>query len=559
MDEVGGETRSAVRRCSADRPPSIGIAFLSGNDVSSRKTFCYAAAMRNNIGLLLAKRASLSPMMDGLVEVERERRFTFAGVNARCNRTANALRALGIGPGDRVALLLMNGVEFTASFFAIAKIGAVVVPLNWRLVADELAFILGDSGAVVLIYDEEFRDLVTDLHTRGSAATAVRHWIEVTPSGVPASFALAYDAVQAEASDVEPPVGASDDDDAYIMYTSGTTGLPKGVVHTHDSVLWACFTIALTADTRYRDRYAIVLPLFHVGALTPLIGNVQRGMTSILMRAFDPVRLYETIAEERVSVLLAVPAMLNFMLQVPDLGKYDCSSLRWIMSGAAPVPVTLIEAYAKRGIEVHQVYGLTESCGPACLISPEDAIAKAGSTGKPFFHTDVRIVDDAGNECPPGTPGEVLVRGKHVMKGYWKRPEATAETLRDGWLHTGDVATIDAEGFVFINDRKKDMIISGGENIYPAEIENVILSHPKVREVAVIGHPSAKWGESPLAVVVKGDPSLTESEVVAWSRGKLAGYKRPRAVRFVDEIPRNPAGKILKRVLRDRFPEAAAE
>jgi acyl-CoA synthetase (AMP-forming)/AMP-acid ligase II len=452
----------------------------------------------------------------------------------------------------------MNGVEFTESFFAIAKIGAVVVPLNWRLVADELAFILADSGAAVLVYDEEFRDVVRDLHARGDA-TAVRHWVEVGKSAGREPFAAAYDELQADASDVEPPIGASDGDDVYIMYTSGTTGLPKGVVHTHESVLWASFTISLTADTRYRDRYAIVLPLFHVGALTPLLGDVHRGMTSILMRAFDPVKLYETIARERVTVLLAVPAMLNFMLQVPELGKYDCSSLRWIMSGAAPVPVTLIESYAKRGIEIHQVYGLTESCGPACLISPEDAIAKAGSTGKPFFHTDVRVVDDAGNDVPPGTPGEVLVRGKHVMKGYWNRPEATAEAIRDGWLHTGDVATIDADGFVFINDRKKDMIISGGENIYPAEIENVILSHPKVREVAVIGQASAKWGEIPLAVVVKQDASLSEAEVVEWSRGKLAGYKRPRAVRFVDEIPRNPAGKILKRVLRERFPEPAKE
>jgi O-succinylbenzoate-CoA ligase len=515
--------------------------------------------MRNNIGLLLAKRALLSPTMDGLVEVERERRFTFADLNARTNRTANALRALGVQPGDRVALLLMNGVEFVASFFAIAKIGAVVVPLNWRLVADELAFILDDSGATVLIYDEEFREVVANLHGRGADAMAVRHWVQAGAGAARDEFALGYDDLQADAATDEPPVGASDGDHVYIMYTSGTTGRPKGVVHTHDSVLWACFTVALTADVRYRDRYGIVLPLFHVGALTPLVSNVQRGMTSILMRAFDPVRLYETIARERMSVLLAVPAMLNVMMQVPDLGKYDCSSLRWVMSGAAPVPVTIIESYAKRGIEVHQVYGLTESCGPACLISPEDAIAKAGSTGKPFLFTDVRVVDDAGNDVPPGVAGEILVRGKHVMKGYWNRPDATAEAIRDGWLHTGDIATVDAEGFVFINDRKKDMIISGGENIYPAEIENVILAHPMVREVAVIGQASGKWGESPLAIVVKHDPALTEADVVEWTRGRLAGYKRPRTVRFVDEIPRNPAGKILKRVLRERFPEPAAE
>ena len=512
--------------------------------------------MRNNIGLLLAKRAALSPSMDGVVEVERGRRFGFPALNARCNQTANALHALGVRKGDRVALLLMNGVEFVESFFAIAKLGAIVVPLNWRLVADELTFILRDSGATVLVFDHELTAVVTDLHRRGAA---IRDWVQVGASDGAAPFARDYDTWQAAASDHEPAVEAGDEDELYIMYTSGTTGVPKGVVHTHASALWACFTVALTADTRYGDRYLIILPLFHVGALTPLTGNVQRGVASVLMRAFDPARTYRVIANERISILLAVPAMLNFMLQVPDADAYDCSSLRWIMSGAAPVPVTLIERYAERGIEVHQVYGLTESCGPACLISPEDAIARAGSTGKAFFHTEVRVVDEAGRDVAPGGAGEVLVRGAHVMKGYWNRADATAETIRDGWLHTGDVATTDADGFIYIADRKKDMIISGGENIYPAEIENVILSHPMVREVAVIGQASAKWGESPLAIVVRKEAALGEADVLEWCRGKLAGYKRPRGVRFVDEIPRNPAGKILKRVLRDRFPEPAEE
>jgi O-succinylbenzoate-CoA ligase len=512
--------------------------------------------MRENLGLLLAKRASLSPRLEGLVEVELGRRFTFAELNARANQTANTLLALGVRPGDRVALLLMNGAEFIESFFAVAKIGAIVVPLNWRLVADELAFILKDSGATVLVYGGEFRAPVAELEPRG---TAVRAWLHVGGDDTRDAFARSYAALQSDAPADEPAIGADGADDLYIMYTSGTTGLPKGAVHTHESALWASLTIGMTADVRYRDRYVIVLPLFHVGALTPLTGNVHRGVTSFVMRAFDPVRLFETVAAERVTVLLAVPAMLNFMLQVPDLERFDCSSLRWIMSGAAPVPVTLIEAYAKRGIEIHQVYGLTESCGPACLISPEDAIAKAGSTGKAFFHTDVRVVDEAGAEVPPGQVGEVIIRGRHVMKGYWNRPDATAETIRDGWLHSGDLATVDAEGYVYIADRKKDMIISGGENIYPAEIENVILSHPKVREVAVIGQASAKWGESPLAIVVRKDASLTEEEVVAHCQGRLARYKQPRGVRFIDEIPRNPAGKILKRLLRERFPEPARD
>jgi acyl-CoA synthetase (AMP-forming)/AMP-acid ligase II len=343
------------------------------------------------------------------------------------------------------------------------------------------------------------------------------------------------------------------------MYTSGTTGLPKGAVHTHASAIAACQTINATGDIRYRDRYVIALPLFHVGALTPLTCNVHRGATTVLMRAFDPVRMYETIQREKASVLLAVPAMLNFMLQVPNADRYDLSTVRWIMSGAAPVPVTLIEAYAQRGIEVHQVYGLTESCGPACLTSPEDAITKAGSTGKAFFHTDVRVVDEQGRDVPPGGTGEVIIRGAHIMKGYWNRPEATAETIRDGWLHSGDLATIDADGFIYIQDRKKDMIITGGENVYPAEIENAILCHEHVREVAVIGMASAKWGESPLAIVVRKDAALDEATVIEHCKGKLARYKVPKAVRFVDEIPRNPAGKILKRVLRDRFPEPASE
>jgi acyl-CoA synthetase (AMP-forming)/AMP-acid ligase II len=227
------------------------------------------------------------------------------------------------------------------------------------------------------------------------------------------------------------------------------------------------------------------------------------------------------------------------------------------MSGAAPVPVALIEAYAARGIAIHQIYGLTESCGPACLIDAEFALKKVGSTGKAFFHTDVRIVNEAGQVCAPGEPGEVLVRGAHVMREYWNRPEATAETIVDGWLHTGDVAVVDADGFIFIQDRIKDMIISGGENVYPAEIENLLMAHDGIAEAAVIGQPSAKWGESPLAIVVRRDDALSEADVLQFCRGKLANFKRPYGVVFVKEIPRNPSGKILKRILREQFPGPA--
>jgi acyl-CoA synthetase (AMP-forming)/AMP-acid ligase II len=451
----------------------------------------------------------------------------------------------------------MNSVEFLESFFAIAKLGAVCVPLNWRLVPDELAFILKDSGANVLLYGEEFANAIADLHARGPQGTELREWLCVGAEC--ADFAQRYDDLVDSAAPDEPAIAAHGDDELYIMYTSGTTGLPKGAVHTHETALWASMTINMTADTRYADRYLVSLPFFHVGALTPITGNVHRGLTNVVVRAFDPGETWELIGSEKITAMLAVPAMLNFMLQVPQKDTADYSTLRWCMSGAAPVPVSLIEAYAELGIEIHQVYGLTETCGPACLISPEDALAKAGSTGKAFFHTEVRVVGPDGKDVSPGEVGEVIIAGRHIMKGYWNRPEATAEAIRDGWLYSGDLAAIDKEGFVYIQDRKKDMIISGGENIYPAEIENVILAHPGVREVAVIGQPSDKWGESPLAVVVRSDPGLAAQDVRAHCDGKLARFKQPRAVEFVDEIPRNPTGKVLKRLLRERFPGPAAE
>jgi O-succinylbenzoate-CoA ligase len=514
--------------------------------------------MQNNVGLFITKRASLNPNGEALVDTTRDRRFTYAELSARCNRLANALVDSGLAKGDRVATLLMNGHEFVEVFFGTAKVGGVVVGLNFRLVADELSFILTDSGSETLVFGSQFADLATELHARGAQGTKVRRWIHVGDAADRPDFAIGYEDMLANATADEPEIGAADDDLLFIMYTSGTTGLPKGVMQSHNTTLWSSVTALITADVRWDDRYLICLPLFHVGALNPLISSFHKGGTVVMMSQFDPVRIWEIFAEERINVTLAVPAMLNFMLQTFDSEKHDISSLRWVMSGAAPVPVPLIEKYAAMGIEIHQVYGLTESCGPACLISPEDALERAGSTGKAFFHTDVKVVDPDGNEVAGGQTGEVLVRGPHLMLGYWNRPEATAETIVDGWLHTGDIAEIDTDGYIYIQDRIKDMIISGGENVYPAEIENVLAGHAGISEVAVIGIPSAKWGESPLAVVVKQDEALTADEVLRHCEGKLAPFKLPRHVEFIEVIPRNPTGKVLKRVLREQFPGPAA-
>jgi acyl-CoA synthetase (AMP-forming)/AMP-acid ligase II len=354
-------------------------------------------------------------------------------------------------------------------------------------------------------------------------------------------------------------VEADGDDPLFIMYTSGTTGRPKGAVHTHDSVQWALFTILASIDFRFRDRYLISPPLFHVAALTPLIACVYRGLTTIVLRGFDPQRIWAVFKDEKVNATLAVPAMLNFMLPTYDPELGESLVLRWIMSGASPVPASLIESYADLGFEIHQVYGLTETCGPGCVINSENALTRIGSTGKPFFHTDVRIVDDQGVEVGTDVPGEILLRGRHIMTHYWNRPEATTETITDGWLHTGDVAVRDADGFVYIQDRVKDMIISGGENVYPAEIEDVLLSHPGIADVAVLGMKSAKWGESPLAVVVRADEGIDEAAVLAHCDGRLAKFKLPKQAVFIDTIPRTPTGKVLKRVLREQYSFDAPE
>jgi len=508
--------------------------------------------MKMNIGQVLSRRAIVSPVLEAIVEPSAAgRRLSFRDLNGRCNQVAHALRASGVRHGDRVALLLMNGAEFIESFFAVAKVGAINVPLNWRLVADELEFILKDSGATVLIYSENFAPVVAELQRRGTK-TDLRAFVQA--GGTPGAFAVDYQDWMGSRPTQEPEIEGFDDDLLFIMYTSGTTGLPKGVMHSHRTVMWSAINVTSSVDFHYKDRFLTALPLFHVGALMPSLSCVYVGSTQVILKAFDPRLAWDLITGEKITTTLLVPAMLQFMQATFDKTVHDARQLRWVLTGAAPVPVVLIEAYAKMGIEVLQVYGLTESCGPGCLIMGEDALTRAGSTGRGYFYTDVRVVGAEGDDCAPDEPGEILLRGPHNMVGYWNRPDATAQAMRDGWLHTGDVGTMDADGFVTIRDRMKDMLISGGENIYPAEVENMLLSHPALADAAVIGLASAKWGEVPLAVVVpKKGESLTDAELLAWCKGRLAGFKLPKAAVIVTEIPRNPSGKILKRVLRDQF------
>lgn len=517
--------------------------------------------MKTNIGLFLKKRAEICPHREAFVEFERNRRFTFAQLNDRSNRVANGLLDKGIRPGDRVATLLKNSIEFVETYFAVAKIGAVMVPVNWRLVAGEIGYILQDCGAKALVYDSDFDEAVNVLQGGAHGELAVQQWIrrENGDAGTP-GWAVDYEQFTAAAGTQEPPIGAWDDDNLFIMYTSGTTGRPKGAVHSHDGMLWSQLTSMTTSDMRGDDRWLLALPMFHVGCLSPTSLLVHRGGAGVIMRELDLGAMFRCIEQEKVTIFMAVPALLQFMLMTPEMKQCDISSVRWIATGAAPVPVSLLHEYDALGIRIFQAYGLTESCGPGTLLLHEDGEAKVGSCGRPQMHTEIKIVDGEGNTIPMGSEqaGELLVGGRHLMKGYWNNPKATAETLKDGWLHTGDICTWDSEGFVTICDRMKDMIISGGENIYPAELENVLAACPDVQEAAVIGVPSKKWGETPLALVVPAPgASPTAESLKAYCKENLAGYKVPQLYEMVTTLPRNPSGKLLKPELRKQFPGPA--
>lgn len=506
----------------------------------------------SNAGQLLTERAKVSPQLEALVDLGTGCRLTFRTMNEGANQISHALAASGLKPGDRLAVLMGNCGLYVQAFYGAAKAGLVFVALNWRLTVPELSYQLADCGARAVIYTRDQLALVEPL----MALFPDVRWLAIDDG----AFAIAI----AEAAQDEPTLGAGGQDPLFIMYTSGTTGKPKGAVLCHEgSIEWSHRALA-TADSRYGERGLIVAPLFHIGGLGMAITYVHRGITSVIAQAFDPKLAWGWIEAERITNTFMVPAMLNFMIQHPARLSHDYSTLRSILCGAAPVPVSMIEAYAALGIDIHQVYGATETHGGICLLGPEYARSKAGSTGLPYFGMDVRVVDGAGRDVPPGVPGEVITRGPHVLKEYWNKPEETAAALRDGWFYLGDIAEVDAEGFIYIKDRSKDMIISGGENIYPAEIEDVILQHPAVREVAVIGQPSARWGESPAAILVRKDEAglgldALVASIQAHCATRLARYKQPRSFAVVDSIPRNPSGKILKRLLREQFPGPAPE
>jgi fatty-acyl-CoA synthase len=503
------------------------------------------------LGFTLSRRAQLSP--DSTALIFRDERWTYADLNQLTNKVAHGLHALGVNPGDRVGFLGLNHPRFFFTLFAAAKLDAIFVPLNFRLTGPELSFIIRDAGLHTLVYEEAFASIVESI--RGDLS--VREYVcAVEQAGSRGFESLLHDQ---RATDLDYPVAMTDV--ALIMYTSGTTGRPKGAMLTHGNIIWNNINAFLADDASSEEITLVVAPLFHIGGLnvTPLLAFLK-GATVVMEQMFEPGMVLENIETFHVTSMFGVPAMYLFMAQHPDFATRDLSSIRVLSCGGAPVPEALIKVYAARGLPFNQGYGLTETSPFASFLPSSMATKKLGSAGIAPFFTDVKVVDDDGHDVPDGERGEIVVRGPNVMKGYWNRPDATAEVLIDGWFHTGDVGIRDADGYFFIVDRKKDMIITGGENVYPAEVEDALYQHPGVKEVAVIGVQHPRWGETVRAIVVPKDGvSLTEDEIIEFSQDKLARYKQPKSVVFIDVLPRNPAGKVLKFDLREQHGQPIVE
>lgn len=501
------------------------------------------------IGDWLGKREQLTPDRLALIDAAENKRYTYRELNRRANRLANYLRReLRLAKGERAAILAMNCIQHLDLFFALGKIGGIFVPLNYRLAASELARILGDSRPRVLIYGQEFKETVEAL----GETCDIEHRVAIG-QGLPCSSR--YEEIMAGSPDVPPEETELGLDDPYaILYTGGTTGLSKGVVLSHGMILWNSVNTILR-DLAPRDVSLAHAPLFHTGGLNVYtVPLFHLGGTVVLMRAWDVEQAIDLIERERITVMFAVPTQWRMMLESPRFQSADFSSVRFFVTGGAPCPLSIIEAFRRKGVILKQGYGLTE-VGPGCFaLDPEDAFRKAGSIGRPNFHIDARIVDESGREVGVNRIGELILRGPSVCSGYWNDPQATAEAMRDGWFYTGDLARVDEEGCFYIVGRKKDMFISGGENVYPAEVENILNSHPQVVEAAVIGVPDEKWGEVGMAFVVpRPGEKLNCDELVEFCRGKLAKYKVPRYFEIVDELPKNQAGKVVKSALRERF------
>ena len=506
-----------------------------------------------DLGSWISRRAAATPNLPAITFGEST--WTYREFADRIDRLAAELSAGGMNRGDRVAYAGLNHPDFLVTLFAAARIGAAFVPLNWRLTADELGYILGNAEVHTLIADAERANVIDPVRDRAGlqrviALTAIPGW-------------QVLDELLAERAPLSDPVFAEPDDVAVIMYTSGTTGRPKGAMLTHANLFWNNINALLSFDTSQNDVSLVCAPLFHIGGLnvTTLV-TLQKGGRIVLMPTFDPAEALKLIAEHRITTMFGVPAMFLFMSQLPQFAESDLSSVRTFICGGAPVPEPLIHCYGQRGIPFAQGYGLTETAPLGLVLRTDEVGVKIGAAGNQVLPlSDVRLVDADNVPVPAGARGEICVRGPQVMAGYWRNTEATAAVIDDdGWLHTGDIGQADDDGYVWVIDRVKDMVISGGENVYPAEVEDVLYGHPAIAEVAVLGTPHDKWGEAVTAVVaLRPGTTLTLEDLRDYARDKLAAFKLPIRLEFIDALPRTQSGKVVKYRLRESISENCAD
>ena len=496
---------------------------------------------------LLARTAFKYPEQQAILAENGQ--WTYRQWQAAVERKAAAFYRLGIRKGDHVATLFPNGNEVLESFFALLQIGAVIIPLNMRLSPEELRFIIDQSDAAYLMVSHEFLPLIRGIR---DTLRRVRRFIL---SGAPAADGwVVPDEQDGPSPEVWPGGKIREDDTAFILYTAGTTGRPKGVMLSHRNLVWS--VVNTITDTEFAHGWHILLifPLYHVAAIVIMLAAVALGAVLVCRKTFDPRAVMEIMADIGIQKMIFPPTVWHMILRLPGLEAYDTSSVLSISSGSEAMPLETKKRLA--GLfpqaKMAESYGMTESGATISTLKPESVLDKLNSVGRAFLMTEIRVAGEDDTDLPVGEVGEILVRGPHVMTGYYKNAAATEEALKGGWLHTGDLGRFDGDGFLYLVDRKKDMIISGGENIYPKEVEDVLYAHPKIAEAAVIGVPDPVWGQSVhAAIVLRENERMTAAEVIDFCRARIAKFKQPKGVTFLDRLPRSSVGKLLKRELRD--------
>lgn len=496
------------------------------------------------IGAILERNARRAPDREALIY--QTSRYTYSQLDKKVNQTARVLAARGVSHGDRVALMSPNSADFVIAYYAILKLGAVVVPINIRLAPPELSYQLEDSGARVILFDPELA-LVVDASLKshpieGMALAACEPWADV-------------ETLAQKQSEDPLPIVVQENDDAQILYTSGTTGQPKGVLMDHHRVIWTGLNVVSGVGLREGERLLHVAPLYHSAELDLfLMGGTYLSATHVVLREFHPATVLKTLADEHITAFFGVPTMYQFMLRDPSLDQLDLSAWKIGMFGAAPMAPSVVTQLATRlpQLVLYNLAGLTEMGPGGVFLGGEELRQNPGAAGRPIINTEARVVDGHDQDVAPGVVGELWLRGETLMKGYWNKPEATQQTMHDGWLMTGDLATVDAQGLITLVDRKKDMIITGGMNVYSVEVENVLITHPAVLDCAVIGVPHPDYGETVVAMVaLRPDAVLTLETLREYCRPLIADYKIPRKL-VIGPIPRNASGKILKYRLRQQ-------